>query len=206
MRNRYSLGEVVRLKLDIIDVDEGVAGEAPTIAIQRQEDGKWFQKSDGTWQVAIINNPMIETNATALPGRYHLDFDQTLDDLASRAYVAKKVNTGGTLDVLEYEDLVFGLLGASVAPDLCSVTGTVYTPNGRPARAEIVRATLVPVFTDALGRGVQSDRVMMVATNELGDFSIPLVRGGTFRLEVNCIGFDRKVTIPDADTALFTDL
>jgi hypothetical protein len=205
MRNRFSRGETVRLFLDVITAGAGVTALAPTIAIQRLADGKWFQDSDRSWQATIVDNPMVQTDATNFPGRYHFDFNHDLDDLQTTEFVAKKANSAAPV-VLEYEDLTFGKLSAATEPALCSITGTIFTPNGKAARVEYIRATLIPVFKDAQGRGVQSDRVMLAATDENGDFSLPLVRGGVFRLEIPSIGYDRKVTIPNEASALFTDL
>lgn len=205
MQTTRSLGDIVRLTLNLVADGVGATAQTPTMAIQRHADGRWFRVSDDTWQVTIVNNPMVQTNASDLPGRYHLDFDHSMDDLGSRLFLVKKVNAGSPA-ALEYEDLEFGPVAGAVAPDMCAVTGTIYTAAGRAARTEHVRATLVPVFMDELGRGIQSDRVVLVATNENGDFSISLVQGATYRLEIPSIGFDQKVTIPEEATTLFTDL
>lgn len=202
MRNRYSIGDTVRFTLDLIFGGGGQPGELPIIAIQRA-DGQWFTGT--VWQVAYVENSMVETDATNLPGRYHFDFDHTLDPLVGTAYLVKKQNRSEAA-ALEYEDAFFGPQAATTAFDICAVTGTIFTPQGLRARSELVRASLIPVFKDGMGRSIQSDNVQMVATDTNGDFSIPLVRGGTFRLEIPSIGYDRKVVIPDAPTALFTAL
>jgi len=205
MPNHYSRGDTVRLFLDIVNAGVGVTAQSPTLALQRVADGKWLQASDSTWQETIVDNPMTETDPANLPGRYHFDFDHTLDDLAGTKYTVKKVNLGGNAR-LEYEDLIFGPVASTVAPNICAITGTIYTPDGKPARAEQIRATLVPIFKDGYGRGIQSDRVILAMTDDHGDFSIPLVQGAVFRLEIPAIGYDRKITVPAAPTALFTDL
>lgn len=204
----FNRGEIARIYLDIIgtsELVEGIQGLVPTIAIQRTFDGKWFQASDGTWQPTIVSNEMTELDATNLAGRYYFDFNQALD-VESTAVLTRYIVKMACLTEgrLEYSDLVFG--PGVVSPQVCVVHGTLFTADSRPARTELVRATLNPVFRDAMGRGVQSDRVMMVSTNELGEFSISLVRGGIFRFEIPGIGYDRKVTIPDQGSALFTDL
>lgn len=206
MVSRYSRGDTVRLYLDIVSAGAGVVGQVPTFAIQRVLDGSWFQASDGTWQPTIVANAATQTNSSSLPGRYHLDFDQSLDVLkGSTEYIVKKAN-GGSPTLLEYEDLVFGPLAGAAALELCSVQGTIFDPQGNPSSNVLVRATLIPVFKDALGRSVEADRVVATYTNELGDFDLPLVRGATFRLEVDAVGFDKKVCIPDQSSVLFTDL
>ncbi len=206
MHSRYSLGSIARIYFDLIDVDTGVTAQTPTVAIQRLGDEKWFQASDGTWQTDPVDNEMIETSSALMPGRYQFDFDQSLDDLqGSTCYIAKKANAVD-FTALEYDDLVFGPLAGASSPNVCMVQGSIYTGDGKPARSEFVRATLQPIFKDGIGRGVQSDKVIIATTNDTGDFSLPLVRGGIFRLEVPAIGYDRKVTIPDQASVLFTDL
>jgi len=202
---RHSRGDTVRLYLDIISAGAGVISQSPTIAIQRLSDGKWFQASDGTWQSTIVENDMTQTDVTNLPGRYHFDFDQSLDTAEGSVwYIAKKSNIG--VATLEYEDLVFGPLAAATGPELCSVQGTILSGQGEPVLNALVRATLIPVLKDALGRAYQADRVLSTYTDENGDFDIPLVREGTYRLEIDAVGYDRKITVPNQASALFTDL
>ncbi len=205
MRNRYALGSTPRLTLDVIVSGVGIISLSPTVAIKRLADGKWFQASDGTWKTNPVANAMTQTDSTNLPGRYHFDFDQSLDTLtSSTAYLARKVSV--STPVTEYEDLDFGPMASVSAPDTCSVQGTVFTGQGEPMRGAVVRATLQPILTTGLGRAVDSAKIVMSYTDEVGAFDLPLVRGGTFRLEVPTVGFDRKVTIPDLATVLFTEL
>lgn len=206
MTSRHSLGATVRLYLDLISAGAGVISQSPTIAIQRRTDGQWFQVSDGSWQPTIVENPMSQTDSTNLPGRYHFDFDQTLDLLSgSNEYIVKKSNAGVPVS-LEYEDLAFGALASAASLELCSVQGSISTGQGQPAANELVRATLVPILSDRQGRIVQSDRVLATYTNDLGDFDLPLARGGKFRLEIAGVGYDKKITVPDQPSVLFTDL
>lgn len=206
MQSRHSRGSIVRLFLDILAAGAGVISQNPSVAIQRLADGKWLDATDSTWASTKVENAMSESDSVSLPGRYHFDFDQSLDVLSgSVEYIAKKVNVAGTI-ALEYEDLVFGPLAATTALELCSIQGTIFTPQGDPSNNDLVRATLVPVFKDDLGRTIQSDRVVATYTNELGDFDLPLIRGGTFRLEIPSVGYDRKICVPDQATVLFSDL
>jgi hypothetical protein len=206
MSSRHSRGATVRLYLDIVTAGAGVISQTPTIAIQRAADGYWFQVSDGTWQSTIVQNDMTQLDSVNLPGRYYFDFDQTLDDEEdSWVYIVRKTNAGASART-EYEDLVFGPLPAAAAPQLCSVQGSVFTPQGEPVRNVLVQATLVPTFVDAQARTVQSDRVVATYTNDQGDFDLPLVRGGIFRLQVSAVGYDRKVTVPDQASVSFTSL
>ena len=206
MQSRHSLGTTVRLYLDIIDAGAGVIAQIPTIAIQRIADGNWFQVSDGLWVSTKVENVMTETSSANLPGRYHFDFNQSLDLFeASTKYIVKKSTASGTL-ATEYEDLVFGPLAAAAAFGLCSIQGTIADGQGNPVNNALVQATIVPVFCDDLGRTVQSDRVISTYTNELGDFDLPIVTGATARLEIPSTGYDRKILVPDQASVLFTDL
>jgi hypothetical protein len=206
MKSRHSLGATARIFFDLLNAGVGVGGQAPTVAIQRVADSKWFQWSDETWQDTIVENLMAELDSVNLPGRYYFDFDQSQDGLvASTVYVAKKTNAGEPI-ASEYEDLTFGPMAGAIAASLCSVQGSIADAQGAPLQNILVRAVLVPIFSDALGRAVQSDRVVSTHTNELGDFDLPLVQGGIFRLEIPEVGYDRKVTIPTAPSVIFTDL
>lgn len=206
MHDRYPLGSVARLNLDIVTAGAGVISQAPTVAVQRLSDGQWFQASDNTWQATIVDNPMTQTDSVNLPGRYHFDFDQSNDALAaSVSYVAKLVNIGAEAR-LEYRDLVFGPMPAVGSMALCSVQGTIISNQGDPVVNIPVKATLVPVFLGGYGRAVDNGRIAVAYTNELGAFDLPLVRGGIFRLEIDAVGYDRRVTVPDQASVLFTDL
>ena len=141
MQSRHSRGTTARIFLDIVAAGAGVISQTPTVAIQRLADGKWFESASGTWVSTKVENAMSESDSVNLPGRYHFDFDQTLDTLAGSVdYTVKKVNAAGTL-ALEYEDLVFGPLAASAALELCSIQGTIATPQGEPSNNDLVRAT-----------------------------------------------------------------
>ena len=149
---------------------------------------------------------VIPRGAANLPGRYYFDFDQSLDEeTASTEYIVRKTNEGANART-EYEDLSFGPLAGAAELELCSVQGTVASAQGEPVRNVLVRATLVPTFKDGLGRVAVSEKVLATYTDGNGDFDLPLVRGGIFRLEIVAVGYDRKVTIPDQASVLFTDL
>lgn len=196
----------MRLYMDLIAAGVGVLSQAPTMAIQRNLDGLWFQASDGTWQPTKVENPTAQLHTTDFPGRYYMDFNQELDLLeGSSEYIVKKSNSGVPV-ALEYEDLAFGPLAGAAALELCSVQGSIYNGQGQPAANEQVRATLIPIFRDRHARTIRSDHALVTYTNELGDFDLPLARGGTFRLEIVGVGYDKKVCIPDQSSVLFTDL
>lgn len=200
----YSLGSVARFYFSVIAGGAGQAGLSPTTAIQRVADGSWFQAIDNSWVPTIVENPMVQVDVANFPGLYAFDFDQSLDTLqGSQRYLVKQ--SEGTTPVLSYEEKVFGPIGSTTDPALCSVTGTVYDGMGEPKENVLVRAILEPVFKDNLGRAY-SDRTVATYTNALGDFDLPLVRNATFRLEIADVGYDRKVVIPDQASVVFTDL
>lgn len=204
-----AIGSTAKLYLSLINSSkDGLINESPTVAIQRLVDSKWFQASDKTWQTTIVENPMTQLDTVNLPGLYVFDFDQSADDKGSGrpTYIAKMFNSGSN-KALRYEELVFG--GApprTSAPNLCEVSGSIFTPQGEPAPNILVRATLVPLFKDGAGRSIQSRQVTSTHTDQNGDFAVSLVRGGTFRLEIEAIGYQKKVTIPDQSSVQFTDL
>lgn len=206
MSDRFTLGSTARLSLDIVAAGVGILSQAPAAAIKRLSDGKWFQVSDGTWQVTIVENAMTQTDSVNLPGRYHFDFNQALDlVVGSSSYLAKLTNTGVNAR-LEYQDLVFGPMPAVTSMSLCSVQGTVISNQGDPIVNVPVKATLLPVYTGGLGRAVESGRTAVTYTGVDGSFDLPLVRSGIFRLEIDAVGYDRKITVPNQTSVLFTDL
>lgn len=204
--DRYSLGSVARLYLDIVAAGAGVISLGPSATIKRLSDGKWLNAASDAWEVNPVNNAMSETDSVNFPGRYEFDFDQSLDTLSGHTgYIAKLWNSIGTL-ALEYRTLTFGPLAGVVSPELCSVQGTIFNSSGDPRNGAIITATLQPVFQDDQGRAIEADRVVATYTNALGDFDLPLARGGIFRLEIEAVGYNRKVVIPDSPFVLFTDL
>jgi hypothetical protein len=206
MNERFPLASTARLHLDVIDAGVGVISQTPTVALKRIADGKWFQASDGTWQTTIVENPMTQSDSVNLPGRYHFDFDQSKDAIAgSVSYIAKLSNAGANAR-LEYQDLVFGPMPAVASMALCSIQGTIISNQGEPVVNIPVKATLVPVFLGGYGRAVDNGRIAVTYTDEVGAFDLPLVRGGTFRLEIDAVGYDRKIVVPNQPSVLFTDL
>lgn len=200
---RISRGSTAKLYLEILAAGVGQTTENPTVAIQRVSDGQWF---DGAAFVPTQQeNLLTELDIANLPGLYVFSFDHTLDTTESSEFLIRFTNTGGNA-LLEHTHIIFGKLTDTVAPDLCSVTGTIFTATGRRAPNTLVRATLVPVAIDILGRGYQNLEVIQAYTDQQGEFSLPLVRGIGVRLEITDIGYDKSVIIPDAASVLFTAL
>jgi hypothetical protein len=205
-RIRASLGGLTTLYLDIVASGAGVTAESPRIAIRRVADGSWFDALTGSWAGAIVLNAMTEVSSANLPGLYSFNFPQALDEVAgSRDYVIRFSNTGANA-LAEYKLLEFGPISIASELDLCSVEGVISDPQGKLLANRMVRATLVPVYTDGQGRAVSSDNVVHTYTDGNGGFQLPLVRGATFRLEIDAVGYDRKVVIPDQSEVIFTDL
>jgi hypothetical protein len=202
---RYARGATARLFLNVVINAVPYTGELPTAAVRRVADSRWFQASDKSWQVAIVNNSMAELDAVNEPGRYFLDFDQSSDVITgSLSYRAKLVNTGAHA-MLEYQDLAFGPLGSAVPPVMCAIQGTLFGMGGGPLVNAMVRATLVPTFTDRLGRGIE-EALIETFSDATGSFSLAVVQGAVIRLEIDAIGYDRRVTVPASSSVVFTTL
>src|SRR5579863_2407453 len=156
MRERFSIGSVARLYFDLIVSGAGQTNQVPMISIQRGHDGYWFNETTQSFGLPMVTNTMRPLDAANLPGRYYFDFDHATDLLVSREFVVKKANAGPP-PALAYDDLCFGKLPAARAPALCSIQGTLVSATGKPLANALVQATVIPVFADALGRGLQSD-------------------------------------------------
>lgn len=203
MIERFSRGQIATIRLDLVTTGTPVTGASPTVAIQRA-GGQWFKASDSSWQSTPFDNPMTETSQSQLPGRYHFNFDQTDDNIdGSTDYVVKLKNS---TTYLEYRDLSFKPLAAAVGPNTCSIQGTLVSMNGLPVANALVRATLIPVALDPQNRGIEATRVVQTYSDVNGDFQISLVRTTTIRLEIEAIGYDRKLTVPELASADFVDL
>ena len=219
--DRYPLGSTSRIYYDLIDSGAGVPADPPGIALRRRIDNLWLKMDephlafaphtepgvpDAVWVDTYSEGVMLEEDPTDEPGRYYFDFDQSLDQVeGSRLYVVKIVGATPS-PFLVYKDLTFGPMAMVDEPDLCSVQGSIFSPRGEPISGIKVMATAIPVYTDTLGRAVE-ESVAEAYTNNLGSFDLPLIRGLVVRLEIDAIGYDRKVTIPlDQSSVLFTDL
>lgn len=206
MTERFSRGSTIKLYLDIVTAGAAATGQLPTLALRRESDGKWLQFSDLTWQATLVNNAMTEVDAANRPGRYVFSFDQTLDAVVgSTTYTAILVNTGASAR-REYRDLVFEPLTATVAAGLCAIQGSLFTMSGDALPGAEVTATLLPVLSDALGRGYENEHIVRVWSREDGSFSLPVVRGASILLKIARIGYARKVTVPNAASVLYTAL
>lgn len=206
MAEKFPRGSVARLYLDIVAAGVGVISQHPTVAIQRKADSKWFQGSDGAWMPTIVNNAMTQLDVANLPGRYFFDFDQSKDELEGpNEYLAKLAN-GPSTARLEYQDLLFGPRSSVVTPKICAIRGTIFDPQGHPEPNVLIRATIEPFFNGGLGRTAKADHVVGTYTNELGDFELQLIQGVTARLEIDAVGYDRRVLVPIQSIISFTDL
>jgi hypothetical protein len=205
MRERFSIGSVARLYWDLIGGGVPQTGQVPTIGIWRRADAAWFNAASGLFQPAAVANPMVELDAVNLPGRYYFDFDHSKDLLVSTEFALKKTLSGAP-PALAYEDIAFGPLPAASLPGLCSIQGTVMSADGRRLGGSLVQVTLIPVLTDALGRGYQADAILRTRTAADGSFDLPVVQGATVRVEIRDIGYDRRALVPSQPSVLFTSL
>lgn len=206
MTERFTLGGTARLTLDLITAGVGTAGKTPTAAVRRISDGRWYKASDTSWQVAFFENPMVESHAANLPGVYHFNFNQAKDLVENSTEYTVKLSNAASPAVLEYRNIAFGPMPAVTDPDLCSIHGTVFSLFGIPVSGALVMATLYAPHSDRLGRSVGGAAVSEIYTGADGAFDIPLVRGAVVRLQISDVGYDKKITVPDLASVLFTTL
>jgi len=202
---RYSRGSTARLFLEILASGIGQTNESPTVAIQRQSDGQWLDIATSAFVPTIQEAALTELDQATLPGLYYFDFDHTVDLTASEGFVVRFKNLGANA-LIDHSHVLFGQLTDSVNPEMCSITGTLFTATGLRAANSLVRATVVPVKTDDLGRGYQNSDIISTYSDVQGEFTLSLVRGLNILLDIVDIGYSRKVCVPDSATALFTTL
>jgi hypothetical protein len=206
MSDRYPIGSVARVYLNLVGPSgAGLVRQSPSAAVWRRTDGQWLNAVTGVFQSAYVDNPMVELDAGHLAGRYYFDFDHALDLLVSSDFIVKKSSAGPPL-VLSYGDLSFGAMPSVSDPRLCSVQGAIFGADGRRLAGKLVQATLIPVLTDALGRGYEADAPLEAYSGADGSFDLVVVRGATVRLEIPAVGYDRRALIPDQPSVLFSEL
>ncbi len=87
----HDVSDVVRIGVSIAYNREPVAGQVPSVIIQRQSDLLFF---DGSSFGAVRNElRMTEADSSNLPGYYFYDFDQSIDG-SEREYLVRLKNTG----------------------------------------------------------------------------------------------------------------
>ena len=202
-QSRVAVGSVARIWLDIISGGVGLTGLSPTLSIRRSIDDQWFNPTDETWGLFDGAIAMVEADSSMFPGRYYYDFDTNLDPEESSLFVAYGFNYEPRIE--SSEKIFVGPDSARVSPRVCDVLGTVSDENLQPIEYAEVSASLVPVYKDS-GRAVQSWVPAIVHTDDVGFFSLPLVRDGTYRIEIPSIEYDRVVVVPDEDQVNFTQL
>lgn len=103
------------------------------------------------------------------------------------------------------------------APNLCTVSGTIYGPGGTALQGVIVKATVETAFVDAYGNYIASGVYASTTTDSNGDWSLAVVRTQslneslTFQFiyptnnnQSNIISY--PAVIPEQSTADFSDL
>lgn len=201
----FSRGSVAKLFLEITASGVGQTGESPTVSIQRLSDGLWLDPNTNTFVVTRQEAALVQVDATNLPGLYSFDFDHTIDTTLSQEFVARFTNTGANA-LTEHAKIMFGKITDTVNAETCNITGTIFTAAGARAPNTLVRATIIPVASNSLGQGFQNVEVITTYTDSLGEFDLTLARGLNAKLEIEDIGYDKKVCVPDQATVLFTDL
>jgi hypothetical protein len=202
---RFTRADTARLYLEIVASGVGQTAETPSVSIQRVSDDLWLDDAESEWVPTRQDIDLVELDVANLPGIYYYDFDNTVDDNTGTSFLARFVNAGANA-LLEHRSVVFGAVQAVADPALCNITGTIYGADGEVAPGAKVLGTIIPVNYDSLGRGYQNSEVQLTYTDLLGQFELPFVRGLDVRLEIPSIGYDRRVTIPAASSALFSAL
>lgn len=103
-----NLGTTEKLIFTITSAGAGVTGQTPSVVIQKQSNGYFFNGAGYTPTYVALN--MTEENSTNFPGRYFYSFNQALDNNiinASETYSIRYVNTG-TYALVVDEELHFG--------------------------------------------------------------------------------------------------
>lgn len=103
-----NLGTTEKLIFTITSAGSGVAAQTPTIVIQKQSNGYFFNGAGYTPTYIALN--MTEESSTNFPGRYFYSFNQALDNNiinASETYSIRYKNTGAYALVVD-EELNFG--------------------------------------------------------------------------------------------------
>jgi len=209
---RHPVGELIRLQFGIyslpLNTQGGVPlpGFSPVCRIRRQSDGRWFNGSivapTDPFVVPVFDNPMLPFGPD-LDGIYYFDFPQSRDTQGLADYTVRMHED--TVPALEDLILRIGPEVSAVAKGECVLMGTIRDALQNPRRGAAVKATVIPITTISPLVGVSLDE-MEVFTGELGNFAMSLIRGLKVRLEIPVIGYDKRVTIPNAATVDFTTL
>jgi hypothetical protein len=92
----------------------------------------------------------------------------------------------------------------------CIITGEVLNLDGTPNSDVQIKAWVDSTCMDQGGQlvgeaGVTSKQIDAF-TEDDGTFSITLLRGAKVRIEIEAIHLRKYILVPDAETALFSDL
>jgi hypothetical protein len=94
--------------------------------------------------------------------------------------------------------------------DTCVVSGEILNLDGTPNTDVHIKAWVDSTCMDQGGQlvgdvGVTSKQIDAF-TEDDGTFSITLIRGAKVRIEIEAISLRKDILVPDAATALFSDL
>lgn len=208
--DRYPIGATARLDLTVTSSGVGVSGETPSIIIQRLSDNYYFDDTiaapTSKFADAFHSNDMSEVDAVNLPGLYRYSIAHTEDETASEFFFVRKVNAGAAA-VTEDSIIAFGQMASAISHETCNLYGTILDINNAGDVNKLVRVSILPntIMTTGNKEGISVDRIDTYTDTD-GAFSITLIRELVIRLQIPSIGYDRKVTIPDASSANFADL
>lgn len=91
------------------------------------------------------------------------------------------------------------------APDVCTLTGKVYTPAGVLAANALVRYQILD-NPPAFGDGQVSAGVEFAYTNGSGVWSVGVPQGACIRVRIDVSALDEYATVPAEATADFESL
>jgi hypothetical protein len=207
--DRFPIGSTVNLDFTIISAGAGVTGETPSIAVQRVTDGFWhdsLQPTGSQFAASFNTDAMVEVDAANLPGLYRFALDHSEDLTASELFFVRLINTGANAQV-EDKTIAFGPFRSAAALSTCNLFGTLLDIDGQADFNKPVRLSILPntVLTTGAKEGISVDRIDTF-TDNTGQFGVDLIRGLVVRLQIPSIGYDRKITIPNAASANFADL
>jgi hypothetical protein len=91
---RLEIGDTEVVLSLTVSKNGGVAGLSPTVSVRRVSDGFYLDFGTSTFQAGFVDEPMVEVDATNIPGVYEVVWDSSQEVTAPGEYVATYVNTG----------------------------------------------------------------------------------------------------------------
>ena len=159
-------GGTVTLSLSIIDLNtpanNPVIGEAPTVAVRRTSDDKWWDFVGEVWDTIATYALLDASNKQALTdkddGTYEHDWDQaTTDASAERTYIMVYEVAAGTYQSMDMEVWEFVSQLADIADAVWDEALTGATHNVATSAGRRLRQLEIGEFTTWYVDGVSGD-------------------------------------------------